>query len=128
MFNPFRNRDGFEIIFIQANDHAVNSGVDNLTLAHGTGGCVFDVFSCFAINPNQVQRRTDHVIACGTDDGIGFRVYRAADLVSLSARNFQFDPDAPAEVDTILPSARRAVVSRGNHLIVIDDNGAEIAA
>ena len=79
------------------------------------------------VAPDEVERAADHVAPGGGDDGVGLGVHAAAQLVPLAAGNAQLLAVAVAELGAVDAPARRAVVARGEDLVVLDDDRAVFA-
>ena len=97
VFDPVAYGDGFVFFFSAADNHLVDAGVDDLALAHGAAHGVL-VQIAVGLSAYEVERGTDHVAAGGGDDGIGFCVDAAAELIALTGGDLQFLSHAAAQV------------------------------
>ena len=79
------------------------------------------------VAPDEVERAADHVAPGGGDDGVGLGVHAAAQLIALAAGDVELLTVAVAELGAVDAPARRAVVARGEDLVVLDDDRAVFA-
>ena len=117
--------DGDDAIFCRAvaDDDVFDSGVDDLPLAHGAGGRIRQQLVRLRLPADEIERRPEHVLARGRDDGVRFSVDAAAELIALAGRNVQRLPHAEVQIRAVLPPARSPIISRGNNLVIPDDDG-----
>ena len=107
-----------------APDHyPVNAGIDDKFPAHGTGCGVWQQFSGLGIPAGQVKGSPQNSAAGGRDDTIGLSVDRAAELIPLPGGNLEGLPGTAAQVGAVPAPPGSAVVTRGDNLIVFDNNG-----
>ena len=123
VFDPVADGDGAVFLFAAADDHLVNTGVDNLALAHGAAHGVL-VELTVGFPAHKVQCGADHVPAGGGDDGVGLGVDRAAELVAFAGGDFQLLTHAAAQVRAVLATPGCAVVAGGDYLVVAHNDGA----
>src|SRR5699024_3786553 len=72
----------------------------------------------------QIERAAQHVAPGGGDDGVGLRVHAAAELVALPGGDAKLIAGTAAELRTVHAAARRAVIARGDDLVIAHDDGA----
>ena len=94
--------------------------------AHGAGGRFRIIAAGGGVAPDKIERRAHHVAPRGGNDGVCLGVDAAAELVPLSGGDVQLAPGAAAEIGTVAPSARGAVVAGGDDLVVTHDDRAEL--
>ena len=127
MFNPFLHVDCGERVAGIAFDHAGDARVDNQAFAHGAGIGVGNELMCLGLDADEVKRAADHVGTGSMDDGVGFGMYRTAEVISFAAGDLPFVPQAEYQVRAVLSPAGSAGVTGRKDLIIFHNYGPEIA-
>lgn len=121
VFYPVAYHDGAVLRGGGADDNALDTGVYDLALAHRAAHRIAQKLVRARVTPDEVDGRSYHVAAGGGDDGVGFGVDAAAELIALAGGDVQALAGAYAEVCAVAAAARRAVVAGGDNLVRADD-------
>ena len=113
-----------EIVLGVAKDDGGDTGVDDHALAHHAGADVAHDGAVLRVDAGLIQRRAQHLIAGGGDDGVGFGMDRAAHLVALAAGDLQLFAHTKIQIGAVLTATGGAVVARCDDDVVLDDDGA----
>ena len=100
----------------------------NHSLAKGAGTCVFNISTCDGILTHKVECGAYHTLTGGVDDGILLCMNTSAQLVSLTAGDVVCFPDAVTKVDAVFSASGCTHIACGYNLVVVDNNGTEIAS
>ena len=111
-----------------ADDHLFDACVDDQAPAHGTAGGVLKQLAGLGVPPCQIERGAQGLAAGGGDDGVCLGMDAAAQLIPLAGGDAQLLPGTAAQIDAVAPSSGRTVISGGDDLVVLDDDGAVVPA
>ena len=109
--------------FTDPDDDLFDTGVDDHALAHGAAHGIGQQRIVLAAAAGKIDRGADHIPAGCGNDGIGFRVNAAAQLITLSGGDVHRFPGTFSDVGTVESSARGTVIAGGDDLIVSHDDG-----
>ena len=88
LVDPLLNLHHIVIHLAGADDHAVDTGVDNEAAAHGAGGGMLQQLTGGGLTSGQIHGGAEGVPAGGGDDGVHLGMDAAAQLIALAGGAF----------------------------------------
>ena len=126
LLDPIADLENLHLFVCRRADDAVEARIDDHLLADVTGDGVDRLVFVWnaSIDVHVSAQKTDPRSG-SVDDGVLFRMDTATQLVSLPVRNFELIPQAEAVFEAVPGFSGSSCVSRGNDLIISDDDGAD---
>ena len=117
-----------EVMLTDAADNARKAGIDDHSAAHCAGRGVMQQFAGLCVTSHKVKRAADHISSGSGDDSVCLGVDAAAQFIPLAGRNAQLLSVAVSQLRAVDSSARCAVISGGEDLIIFYDDGTVFSA